>query len=124
MAYLLDTHVLLWWLAGTEMSVEAEHVIGDASSTVYLSSASAWEISIKQAKGRLVVPDDLLDLIAASGIEILTVRWSHAWESGTLPAIHQDPFDRILVAQARIEGLTLVTADQRLREYGVSVIAA
>lgn len=124
MAYLLDTHVLLWWLAGTEMSVEAEQVIGDASRTVYLSSASAWEISIKQAKGRLVVPDDLLDLIAASGIEILTVRWSHAWESGALPAIHQDPFDRILVAQARIEGLTLVTADQRLRAYGVSIIPA
>lgn len=124
MAYLLDTHVLLWWLAGTEMSVEAEQVIGDASRMVYLSSASAWEISIKQAKGRLVVPDDLLDLIAASGIEILTVRWSHAWESGALPAIHQDPFDRILVAQARIEGLTLVTADQRLRAYGVSIIPA
>ncbi len=123
-AYLLDTHVLLWWLAGTDMSTEAEHVIGDAANTVYLSSASAWEISIKRAKGRLTVPDDLLALVAEAGIEILTVRWSHAWASGELPAIHQDPFDRLLVAQAQVEGLTLVTADALLADYGVPLIRA
>jgi len=124
MAYLLDTHVLLWWLAGAAMSVEAEYAISDAATPAYVSSVSAWEISIKQGKGRLVVPDDLPQLIADSGIEVLTVRWSHAWESGALPTIHQDPFDRLLVAQARVEGLTLITADQRLRQYDVPIIPA
>lgn len=122
--YLLDTHVMLWWLAGADMSAEAEQVIDDASHEVFLSSASAWEMSIKQSKGRLTVPADLTRLIADAGIQVLTVRWAHAWAAGQLPGHHQDPFDRLLIAQAQSEGLTLVTADARLHSYAVPIIAA
>ena len=124
MGYLLDTHVLLWWLAGDDISTEAEHVIADAGNAVFLSSASAWEMSIKSAKGRLTVPDDLSRLIAEAGVEILTVRWAHAWAAGQLPDLHADPFDRLLIAQAQAEGLTLITADARLGVYQVPIIAA
>jgi len=94
------------------------------ASDTWLSAASIWEIALKRASGKLRAPDDLLDAIAAAGFETLAVTAGHAALAGALPPIHRDPFDRMLVAQARIESLTIVTRDQRLGMYGVDVLGA
>jgi PIN domain nuclease of toxin-antitoxin system len=86
---------------------------------VFVSAASIWEIEIKQAQGRLTVPADLLSLIEQTGFDALAVTFEHAVEAARLPLLHRDPFDRMLVAQARIEGLTLASADRELARYDV-----
>ena len=88
-----------------------------------VSAASAWKIAIKQAAGRLETPDDLVDALRANDFEMLAISVAHALAAGRLPPHHGDPFDRMLVAQAQIEGLTLVTVDQRLPEYEVALLA-
>lgn len=99
-------------------------VIEDPRSEVLLSAASAWEIAIKRATGRLEAPGDIAAALAASGIEPLPVTVAHAERAGSLPRIHGDPFDRMLVAQAQIEGLTIVTRDTEIPRYDVSVLVA
>lgn len=90
---------------------------------MFVSAASVWEIEIKRAVGRLRAPDDVGGLVDASGFERLQVSFEHALEAGRLPLHHRDPFDRMLVAQARYEGLTLATADAALAHYDVPVLA-
>lgn len=125
MRLLLDTHVLLWWLAGQgHLSVEARGTIAAPSSEVMVSAASVWEISIKRAKGRLRAPDDLGHWIRTAELDELPVRIAHAELAGSLPPHHADPFDRILIAQAQLEGLTIVTCDEAFRAYGVPLLAA
>ena len=85
-------------------------------------SASAWEISIKQAAGRLDAPEDLLDAVAANDFETLAITLDHAMAAGRLPAYHGDPFDRMLIAQAAIEGCTLVSVDRRFSDYEVDLL--
>lgn len=123
MTLLLDTHVLLWWLSGDDLTPEAADAIADPDNVVYVSAVTTWEISIKQALGRLSVEGDL-DGAIAEDFEPLTITHEHARLAGELPAYHRDPFDRMLVAQARVEELTLVTRDEPLRRYGVTVLAA
>jgi PIN domain nuclease of toxin-antitoxin system len=89
-----------------------------------VSAASAWEIAIKQALGKLDAPDDFARACESSGFELLNVDFAHASAAGALPAIHNDPFDRMLVAQAELEALTLMTRDRRLGAYSVHVVAA
>ncbi|MFN2465209.1 MAG: type II toxin-antitoxin system VapC family toxin [Candidatus Dormibacteria bacterium] len=120
MRLLLDTHVLLWWLAGSrKLPPSVREVIADESSDIWVSAASAWEIAIKKSLGKLSAPDDLLDQLDDNGFESLPILVADALEAGALPPHHDDPFDRMLVAQARLSGLTLVTGDARMAAYDV-----
>ena len=102
----------------------AKEGISAADSSVFVSAASAWEISIKQALGKLEAPSDLVRQIEVHRFEPLPITVSHAYAAGALPRHHDDPFDRVLVAQAVAEGLTLVTKDPRMGLYGVGTLAA
>ena len=119
MKILLDTHVVLWWLMDDEtLSPDVKGLI-DTEPEVFVSSASVWEIVVKAAVGKLPVPPDMNDALLASGLRELPIRSRHAWEAGALPLLHRDPFDRMLVAQARCEGLTLFTRDRSVQAYEV-----
>lgn len=124
MNLLLDTHALLWWLDDNPRpSAGARDAIGEAE-IVFVSAATAWEIGIKQRKGKLRAPDDLEKELRAHYFEPLAITVEHAMASCFLPEHHPDPFDRLLIAQARIEGLTLVTCDPEIRRYDVPLLAA
>jgi PIN domain nuclease of toxin-antitoxin system len=121
---LLDTHVLLWWLADDpSLGEEARAGISDPGSSVFVSAATVWEVSIKRALGKLEAPSDLLRQIEFNRFEPLSITVSHAYTAGALPRHHDDPFDRMLVAQAMMEGLTLLTRDPRMSRYGVETLA-
>ena len=123
MKLLLDTHVLLWWLADSaRIEGEAATVI-EKAERVLVSAASVWEIEIKRAKGKLAAPDDLREQLASSGFGELGITAEHAEEAARLPEHHNDPFDRVLIAQSRIEGLTLVTSDEAILRYEVPLLA-
>jgi PIN domain nuclease of toxin-antitoxin system len=121
---LLDTRALLWWLADEELTAEARALIADPENAVTVSAASAWEISIKQALGKLTAPDDLDQQILDSDFAPLPISIRHAMVAGRLPRHHDDPFDRMLIAQAQLEELTILTRDKRFGDYDVRVAAA
>ena len=123
---MLDTHVFLWWCAGDPRLPAVERqAIKDGANDVLLSAASVWEMAIKQALGRLQLPEPPSAAVARLGIERLPVTFEHAEATVSLPPLHRDPFDRLLAAQARIEGLTLVTRDPLIRSYpGVAFLPA
>lgn len=124
MSLLLDTHVVIWWLADDPtLSDELKERL-DHEPDVYVSAASVWEAAIKASIGKLKEPADLPERIRDSGFRELPVSSDHAIVAGRLPPIHRDPFDRILVAQARCENLTLVSRDPEVRKYDVSVLVA
>lgn len=123
MKLLLDTHVLIWWDAGQRLSAAARAAIRDADE-VYVSAASAWEIAIKASLGKIVSSRTVSAATAECGFFELPVTFAHAEQLAALPALHRDPFDRLLVAQAIAEGLTVVTRDPAITQYGVAVIAA
>ena len=126
MNLLLDTHVFLWWIDDApELGRAARDAIADPEALVLISAASAWEIALKAALGRIRIhPDDVGRGIDESGFTELPVRAEHGLAAGALPPHHRDPFDRMLVAQARHEGLTLVTRDRRIEPYDVKVLWA
>lgn len=124
MSLLLDTHIVLWWLADdARLSAELRDRL-DHDPDVHLSPVTTWEIAIKQAIGKLAGPDDLPERVRDCGFIELPVTHDHAIAAGDLPLIHRDPFDRMLIAQARCEDLTLVTADQWCQKYEISVLSA
>ena len=116
MRLLLDTHVLIWWDEGARLSREATSAIREAEQ-VYVSAVSAWEIAIKTALGRLAPTRTVAEAVAESGFEELPVRLRHAEALVALPRHHRDPFDRMLIAQARAERLTIVTRDRAFEAY-------
>jgi len=125
MNLLLDTHVLIWVLENNPtLSSDARDAIVDGNNLVFVSSASAWEISIKKAMGKLESPDNLVEEIKLHRFTPLNMDFEHARLAGTLPIIHKDPFDRMLIAQALIEKLTLVTRDDHISRYEVTVLTA
>ena len=124
MRYLLDTHTLLWARAEPDvLSADALAVLESADSALYLSVASLWECAIKSSIGKLDVPDEFYRTIAAD-YEVLGIEVSHIEACAKLPMHHRDPFDRMLVAQARLGGLTLLTRDRNIAKYDVPVVAA
>jgi len=119
---LLDTHVVLWWRQNSRRLRGAARDAIAAAESVHVSSASAWEIAIKAAIGRLTIDDPFEAHVREAGFEPLAITFAHAAEVGRLPPHHADPFDRMLVAQARIERLTLVTHDELLAPYDVEML--
>jgi PIN domain nuclease of toxin-antitoxin system len=122
---LLDTHTFLWWLDGDErLSPKARALIADASVSVLVSAASAWEISTKFRLGKLpgaaMVAADVAGCIATQGFEALPIAVDQAQRAGALPGPHRDPFDRMLAAQAQAESLTLVSNDPAFDGFGVT----
>ena len=122
MRLLLDTHVAIWWDAGHPLSPTAYDAIASAHE-VYLSAASAWELAIKAALGKVTTSRSLATVASDSGFLELPVLLRHTERLAELPPLHRDPFDRLLVAQALVEGLTLVTRDAQLVAYPVATIA-
>lgn len=123
MEILLDTHALLWWLGDDPiLSAHSRKLIGDPGNRLLVSAATAWEIAIKQALGKLRLDADLEGEIREQGFEMLPVTFAHARELAELPSIHRDPFDRVLVAQARVENLALLTDDPKILLYPANVI--
>ena len=123
MRILLDTHVVIWWDEGKRLSREADRAIRTAEQ-VYVSAVSQWEIAIKTALGRLKPRRTLEEAVEDSGFEELPVRLRHGVALAAVPLLHRDPIDRMLVAQATAEGLTLVTRDSIFDDYDVKVIGA
>ena len=123
MRLLLDTHVLLWLLSDPERLGEAVLAIlrGEAND-VRVSAATAWEIAIKKQLGKLRAPDDLEAQLVAGHVTVLPITLAHARLAGSLPTHHRDPFDLMLIAQATIEGLTVVTHDPRFEPYDVPLL--
>jgi PIN domain nuclease of toxin-antitoxin system len=122
---LLDSHVLLWALDGSaELKPDLKQRIQDAYNQVLVSAASIWEISIKHRLGKLDVPDNWVEFVGASGFSELSVTFAHALAAGALPRHHDDPFDRMLIAQAQIEGLVLVTRDRESAPYSIQILNA
>lgn len=122
MNLLLDTHAFLWWIADDGLDPRAWIQIADGNNEVVVSAASAWEIAIKRARGKLPFDHDITHAISASGFSQLPITASHAVAAGALPLHHHDPFDRMLLAQAQLEGLTLVTRDPKMQDYGVELL--
>ena len=124
MRLLLDTPALLWWLADEGLNPGARDAIADPGNIVVVSAASAWEISIKRALGKLAAPNDLEQQMETGGLVPLPISIAHGIGAGQLPRHHEDPFDRMLIAQALAEGLTIVTRDKRFDDYGVALLPA
>ena len=124
MNLLLDTHAVLWFLAGIDrLCAEARTAITTAERA-YVSAATIWELSVKVARGRIEAPPDFTNRLLKNGMLPLALEWEHARVAGGLPMLHRDPFDRMLVAQAIVERLTIVTRDADIARYPVPVIPA
>ena len=123
MRLLLDTHVVVWWLAD-DPALPAAHrrAVSDPGNTVLFSAVNIAEISIKTSLGKLEAPTDAAEQLIAQGFEELPLTAAHAARLRDLPWLHRDPFDRMLVAQAQEEALTFVTLDRRCRDYDVRVL--
>ena len=122
---LLDTHVFLWWCAGSKnLKKRIRNVIADPQNEVFVSAASGSEIAIKRMLGKVDVMDNLAAEVDKEGFIHLPVTFFHAEQAGNLPLHHRDPFDRILTAQAQAEGLILVTRDANIPLYGVRTLMA
>lgn len=127
MRVLIDTHTFLWWnLDAPKLSHTARKIIGDGQNEIFFSAVSAWEISIKYGKGRLTLPDPpdvyVPNRLAHYQFLPLPIQLSHTLQVHQLPDIHHDPFDRLLIIQSQIEQLPLLTFDQDIARYNVSII--
>jgi PIN domain nuclease of toxin-antitoxin system len=122
---LLDTSALLWWLDDdSKLGTSARAAIAHQDNEVLVSAATAWEISVKRAAGKLEAPFDVADALERNHFAELSIDVRHAIAAGELPAHHKDPFDRMLVAQAQLEALTLVTHDPEIAKYEVELLEA
>ena len=120
---LLDTHVFLWWDRQLRMlSRPLRAAIADEANDIFVSAASIWELAIKRAIGKLTFGRSIVEAASALGFEILPVTGSHAEHAGGLPRHHHDPFDRLLIAQAHLEGMVFGTQDRLMRPYGVAML--
>jgi PIN domain nuclease of toxin-antitoxin system len=117
---LVDTHVLLWALVDDVRLTQRMRSSLETADLRFLSAASIWEIEIKRALGKLRVEGDVVDIAGRAGFTPLAITWEHAAEAGRLPPHHADPFDRLLIAQGRIEQLPILTADRQFAAYDVA----
>jgi PIN domain nuclease of toxin-antitoxin system len=124
MTYLLDTHMLLWFTMGDrKLSRKAKSILRDESNTILLSAASVWEMAIKISLGKLILSmplkEYLREHVQGNNITILDIAVTHLLHTGMLPFIHRDPFDRLIISQAIIEDIPIITADQHFKKYPV-----
>lgn len=124
MRVLIDSHVALWWLEDSPRLGPLSAAQLEGADQAVLSVVTPWELGIKRALGKLDFPDGLVAALVSGGFEVLPVLASHAERVPQLPAHHRDPFDRMLVAQAQIEGLVVISADRALRPYDVELVDA
>ena len=125
MNLLLDTHVLIWVFdSNPTLSDDAKRVIADGQNLVFVSAVTAWEIAIKRAAGKLRVSGDYKKGLQQYRFIPLDIKTEHALEVEYLPPHHKDPFDRLLIAQAKLDNLTLVTRDVSMQSYGIPIIQA
>jgi PIN domain nuclease of toxin-antitoxin system len=127
MKVLLDTHAFLWWITDDpRLSLRAREIFADGNNELLFSAASGWEISIKVQLGRLRLPADpqpfIVDQLRINAIRSLAIQMNHALHVSTLPNHHRDPFDRLLIAQAQLEGLPILSADPQIGKYQVEVV--
>lgn len=127
MRALLDSHAFLWWvLASPDLSPTARGIVEDGSNEILVSAACGYELAYKAAIGRLTLPESpeayVTGRLVANGFDALPVSMDHALRAATLPRIHRDPFDRILIAQAQLESVPILTADPAIGRYDVEVI--
>ena len=125
MRLLVDTHQLIWWLAGKSLPARAAELIRDPANQIYASAASIWEVAIKVSLGKIRIDlDEFVAALGESGFQELSVTARHASRVADLPKHHRDPFDRLLVAQSLVDAMLLLTQDQQLSAYGPSVLVA
>ena len=125
MRVLIDTHIFLWWdrqLRSLRRPLRA--AIADEANDIFVSAASIWELATKRAIGKLSFSRSIVDAASEFGFEILPVTGSHAEHAGGLPGHHDDPFDRLIIAQAHLEGMVLGTQDRLMRPYGVAMLGS
>ena len=121
--YLLDTHVFLWFLSDDlKLKESAKNTIADKANPVFVSAATIWEISIKAKLKKLKVPKNIEEYIAKSGFEDLSVSSVHASKTRNLPLYHRDPFDRMLISQATLDNLTIITHDKIFKKYTKNIV--
>jgi len=118
MRYLLDTHVVLWWyFDSSRLSRNHLRIISDESNELYVSAAAIWEIEVKRRNGKIKCPEDMMERIKADGFLILPITAEHLVPLRTIPMIHNDPFDRIMVCQAMVEKMPLISYDDKVNAY-------
>lgn len=127
MRLLLDTHSFLWWCADApQLTRRVRRAVADGGNDVFVSAVNGWEIAIKSRLGKLSLPTRpdrfMRDMLARHAFGVLPITLRHALGEHDLPEHHSDPFDRLLVSQALVEGLTLVTNDERIRKYGAEIL--
>lgn len=123
MNLLLDTHVVLWWLMNSPRLPDVYgELISDSNNLPYISTASYWEISIKKGLGKLTIPDSYVTILDDQGFRNLWIERNHVLRVESLPLIHRDPFDRLLIAQAIHEGMTLLSMDEMVKKYDVPML--
>jgi PIN domain nuclease of toxin-antitoxin system len=123
--YLLDTHVILWWLTDPQkLSIKGHQIMADRNNVIYVSSISFWEMSIKSSLGRLSLPHNILTILQADGFKTLPLIPEESLSVIDLPKLHQDPFDRILIAQAKYNNFILITRDEKILEYPIATLTA
>ncbi len=120
--YLIDTHILLWWLSNDrKLDKKTAALIQDPDNTIFVSVVSVWEINIKKSLNKLVAPDNLKEELFENSLEILPITLDHVLYVEHLPLIHNDPFDRLLIAQCKVEGFTFVTEDHHISQYNLDL---
>ena len=123
MSYLLDTHTFIWWIQDNlNLSYKSKEVISNPNNLIFVSSVNTWKITIKKSLGKIKVPDNLESIILKCGFEVLPITIKHTLYIENLENYHDDPFDRLLISQAIIENLTLITRDERIIKYKVPYI--
>ncbi len=123
MRLLLDTHIVLWWLSDNPaLTPNTAKAISDPNNEVWISAVSIWEIVIKQTIGKLKLPPEFPELLEQQRFRALSITTAHAFAVSHLPLLHRDPFDRLLIAQAKLEQLVLVADDVAIRQYDISVL--
>lgn len=125
MKYLLDTHVILWWLTEPKkLNTKSVKIIAEKNNKIYISSASFWEMAIKKGLGRLSLPHNLIEILTSEGFEILPITAEEGLGVADLPLLHSDPFDRILIIQSKLNDLIIITQDAKIKEYPVVTLDA
>ena len=118
MRYLLDTHVILWWyLDLPQLEKKHRRIIADSANELYVSAAAIWEIEVKRRNGKLDCPPDMMERIKADGFKLLPIMAEHLVPLRTIPPIHNDPFDRIMVCQSLVEKIPIISYDDKVNAY-------